>query len=44
MMQLGFGFSAAQSGLMTLATALGSIAAKPLPLRCSDALDSAIRW
>ena len=30
MMQLGFGFSAAQSGLMTLATALGSIAAKPL--------------
>src|SRR4051812_34467378 len=30
MMQLGFGFSAAQSGLMTLATALGSIAAKPV--------------
>src|SRR5258706_882416 len=29
MMQLGFGLSAAQSGLMTLATALGSIAAKP---------------
>ncbi|MCP5412277.1 MAG: multidrug efflux MFS transporter [Alphaproteobacteria bacterium] len=30
MMQLGFGFSAAQSGLMTFATALGSIAAKPV--------------
>jgi len=30
MMQLGFGLSAAQSGLMTLATALGSIAAKPI--------------
>jgi EmrB/QacA subfamily drug resistance transporter len=30
MMQLGFGFSAAQSGLMTLATALGSIIAKPV--------------
>src|ERR1051325_685385 len=30
MMQLGFGFSAAQSGLMTLATALGSISAKPV--------------
>jgi EmrB/QacA subfamily drug resistance transporter len=30
MMQLGFGFTAAQSGLMTLATALGSIAAKPV--------------
>jgi EmrB/QacA subfamily drug resistance transporter len=30
MMQLGFGFSAAQSGLMTLATALGSITAKPV--------------
>jgi MFS family permease len=30
MMQLGFGFSAAQSGMMTLATALGSIAAKPV--------------
>jgi MFS family permease len=30
MMQLGFGLSAMQSGLMTLATALGSIAAKPL--------------
>ncbi|HWX90620.1 MAG TPA: MFS transporter [Rhizomicrobium sp.] len=29
MMQLGFGLSAAQSGLMTLATALGSIIAKP---------------
>ncbi len=29
MMQLGFGLSAAQSGLMTLATALGSILAKP---------------
>jgi EmrB/QacA subfamily drug resistance transporter len=29
MMQLGFGLSAAQSGLMTLATALGSIVAKP---------------
>src|SRR3954468_4059849 len=29
MMQLGFGLSAAHSGLMTLATALGSIAAKP---------------
>jgi EmrB/QacA subfamily drug resistance transporter len=29
MMQLGFGLSAAQSGLMTLATALGSITAKP---------------
>ena len=30
MMQLGFGLSAAQSGLMTLATAFGSIAAKPV--------------
>jgi EmrB/QacA subfamily drug resistance transporter len=30
MMQLGFGFNAIQSGLMTLATALGSIAAKPV--------------
>jgi MFS family permease len=30
MMQLGFGLSAAQSGLMTLATALGSIVAKPI--------------
>ena len=30
MMQLGFGLSAAQSGLMTLATALGSIVAKPV--------------
>ena len=30
MMQLGFGLSAAQSGLMTLATALGSIIAKPI--------------
>jgi len=30
MMQLGFGLSALQSGLMTLATALGSIAAKPV--------------
>ncbi len=30
MMQLGFGLSAAQSGAMTLATALGSIAAKPI--------------
>jgi len=30
MMQLGFGLSAAQSGTMTLATALGSIAAKPI--------------
>jgi MFS family permease len=30
MMQLGFGLSAVQSGLMTLATALGSILAKPL--------------
>jgi EmrB/QacA subfamily drug resistance transporter len=30
MMQLGFGLSALQSGLMTLATALGSIAAKPI--------------
>ncbi len=30
MMQLGFGLSAAQSGLMTLATAVGSIAAKPV--------------
>jgi EmrB/QacA subfamily drug resistance transporter len=29
MMQLAFGLSAAQSGLMTLATALGSITAKP---------------
>jgi EmrB/QacA subfamily drug resistance transporter len=29
MMQLGFGFSAAQSGMMTLATALGSIVGKP---------------
>ena len=30
MLQLGFGLSAVQSGLMTLATALGSIAAKPV--------------
>src|ERR1700744_5170850 len=30
MMQLGFGLSAAQSGLMTFATALGPIAAKPV--------------
>jgi len=30
MMQLGFGLTAAQSGAMTLATALGSIAAKPV--------------
>jgi EmrB/QacA subfamily drug resistance transporter len=30
MMQLGFGFTAAQSGMMTLATAVGSIAAKPV--------------
>jgi EmrB/QacA subfamily drug resistance transporter len=30
MMQLGFGLSAAQSGLMTFATALGSICAKPI--------------
>ena len=30
MMQLGFGLSAAQSGLMTLATAVGSISAKPV--------------
>lgn len=30
MMQLGFGYSAVQSGLMTFATALGSIVAKPL--------------
>jgi EmrB/QacA subfamily drug resistance transporter len=30
MMQLGFGLSAVQSGLMTLATALGSITAKPV--------------
>jgi MFS family permease len=30
MMQLGFGLTAAQSGTMTLATALGSIAAKPI--------------
>lgn len=30
MMQLGFGLSAVQSGLMTLATAIGSIAAKPV--------------
>ncbi|HEX2761687.1 MAG TPA: DHA2 family efflux MFS transporter permease subunit [Rhizomicrobium sp.] len=30
MMQLGFGFSAVQSGLMTLATAIGAIAAKPV--------------
>jgi len=30
MMQLGFGLSAAQSGMMTLATALGSISAKPV--------------
>ncbi len=30
MMQLGFGLSAAQSGLMTLATALGAIAGKPV--------------
>jgi EmrB/QacA subfamily drug resistance transporter len=34
MMQLGFGFSAAQSGLMTLATALGSISAKPVAPFC----------
>ncbi|MBA2589971.1 MAG: MFS transporter, partial [Alphaproteobacteria bacterium] len=33
MMQLGFGLSAAQSGLMTLATALGSIVAKPIAPR-----------
>src|SRR3954451_21956526 len=33
MMQLGFGLSAAQSGLMTLATALGSISAKPVAPR-----------
>jgi EmrB/QacA subfamily drug resistance transporter len=30
MLQLGFGLSAAQSGIMTLATAVGSIIAKPL--------------
>ena len=30
MMQLGFGYTAAQSGMMTLATALGSISAKPI--------------
>jgi len=30
MMQLGFGLSAAQSGLMTFATAIGSILAKPV--------------
>jgi EmrB/QacA subfamily drug resistance transporter len=30
MMQLGFGLTALQSGMMTLATALGSIAAKPV--------------
>jgi len=30
MMQLGFGLSAVQSGMMTLATALGSIMAKPV--------------
>src|SRR5665213_2004634 len=30
MMQLGFGFSAAQSGLLTLATAIGSIIGKPV--------------
>jgi EmrB/QacA subfamily drug resistance transporter len=30
LMQLGFGFSAAQSGLMTLATAIGSIIGKPV--------------
>ena len=30
MMQLGFGLSAAQSGLMTFATAIGSIVAKPV--------------
>lgn len=30
MMQLGFGYTAAQSGMMTFATALGSISAKPL--------------
>jgi EmrB/QacA subfamily drug resistance transporter len=30
MMQLGFGMTAAQSGVMTLATALGSIVAKPI--------------
>ena len=45
MMQLGFGLSAAQSGLMTLATALGSISAKPVapsllaPLRLSRYAD-----
>ena len=33
MMQLGFGLSAAQSGVMTLATALGSIVAKPIAPR-----------
>ncbi len=33
MMQLGFGLSAAQSGMMTLATALGSISAKPVAPR-----------
>jgi EmrB/QacA subfamily drug resistance transporter len=33
MLQLGFGLSAAQSGLMTLSTALGSIAAKPVAAR-----------
>jgi EmrB/QacA subfamily drug resistance transporter len=30
MMQLGFGLSAVQSGLMTFATAIGALAAKPL--------------
>ena len=30
MMQLGFGFSALQSGLLTFATALGAIVAKPI--------------
>jgi EmrB/QacA subfamily drug resistance transporter len=33
LMQLGFGLSAAQSGMMTLATALGSITAKPVAPR-----------
>ena len=32
MMQLGFGLSAAQSGLMTVATAIGSFAMKPVAL------------
>jgi EmrB/QacA subfamily drug resistance transporter len=30
MMQLGFGFSAVQSGMLTFATAIGSIVAKPI--------------